>query len=92
MSERKSSPLALAIFACLIVLFFSAVHIVPATPTIFAKKNLSFRYTFVSVDEVISEYNDLTLVDRMNPDPIFDHLIRRLQAKGIIATVEKEEE
>jgi hypothetical protein len=46
----------------------------------------------VSVDEVISEYNDLTLVDRMNPDLIFDHLIRRLQAKGIIATVEKEEE
>lgn len=81
----------LAVFLFLFCGFFTVVI---DRPMIIAKSNFTFRYIFVSVGEIVSEYNAQTPLDRAEEilhGGTFSHIVRVLEKDGAITTSTKTE-
>ena len=69
------------------MIFLLSFHVVSnsAGISMIPKDHLSFADTFVSVDDLIRDYNKLSLGERLVGEGVNRYLIGKLKAKGIIA-------
>ncbi len=72
----------------LIVGFFGFTHFIGTNDSFIIIPKLSFTYsdTFITIDEIITRYNQQSIVEKIRGDPRLDNIIRVLQSKQLITT------
>ncbi len=89
-NKVKSSIAAIFIFVC-VLLFLGFFHVVTDNFAIIPKEHFTFSMTLVKVSDIIDQYNNQSLADRMKTDVLFDHLVKQLEnRKMIVSSTSKE--
>jgi hypothetical protein len=84
--KKAAHPWIWPLVIAAVVMFLLSFHIVSGSNGIMLipKDHLSFSETFISVDAIISAYNDRDLAQRIRGDGVNMHLVNKLKEKGLI--------
>ncbi len=84
--NKAKTSIAAAITIGGALLFLGFFHIVTDNFAIIPKDHFTYSMTFVNVDDIVKQYNNQSLSERLKSDALFDHLVKQLENRKMIVT------